>query len=107
MAACCPTCGRKLPAPKTQATEPIPTSEMTDRELFAHYRKTAHIGDVAFMLNNARMSDPLRVKVAALLEAAPRLGRSETLRLHMRNLAEWRIEREAAETAERLREVAA
>lgn len=47
---CCPTCGRALAKAPKRATEGALTPElragMTDAEVFAHYKRTAHVEDV-------------------------------------------------------------
>lgn len=99
MSANCPTCGRKMPVAKpSKAESPVDLSQMTDRELFAHYKRIAHIKDVRFMAERARMSPELAHRVTLLLmRAEAGLSRADTLREHAANLAIWRQERADAE----------
>lgn len=91
---CCPSCGRKMPAPKPApaVSGPIDTSQMSDREVFAYYKKTSHIEDVRFMLAHAEpMPAALYAIVSDLLRRAPSMPRADVLREHAYNLALWRI----------------
>ena len=105
--AICPHCQQTIKAPrKPKGPELIhgDTSQMTDAEVFAYYKRTAPLEDLRFMLRNARMSERLRGACLALEAAAtvttvsPAAFKAQYLRLQ----AEWRIERNAADLADHI-----
>ena len=51
----CPTCGRRMPCARPPHTERAEhsTSDMTKRELYAYYKRTAPASDLAFTRRNA------------------------------------------------------
>jgi hypothetical protein len=62
---CCPTCGRKFTTRKAQSvTDP---ATLTDRELFAHYKRTAPHADLAFWVNGGPYAPDVDRAFAALL----------------------------------------
>lgn len=90
MSAYCPTCGRKH-AQKRTALAPVDTAVMTDTQLFAHYKKTAIAGDLAFFLSVPILSPELRAQAEAITTPT----RADITKL--RTL--WRMERQAYELA--------
>ena len=79
-----PTAGRARPAAVVE------TAAMTDAELYAHYKRTALIEDLRFLLRG-RMSDALRDRANAITQPTA----SDLARLR----AAWRAERLADERA--------
>ena len=84
---CCSACGRTLPKPKAQPG-PVDTSTLSEAELFAHYKRTALAGDLAFLLR-FRMSAELRARCEAIQK--PNAGDLAILR------SAWRAERSLEE----------
>lgn len=81
----CPTCGRKFARKQAQTT--VNTAEMTDAELYAHFKKTAPVEDLAFFLRNLgpEISPELRAHAEAI--TAPTKADMSRLR------CAWRRER--------------
>ena len=84
----CPCCGHTYQnARKPKAVPPpVDTSQLSDREVYAHYKRIAHVEDVRFF---ARVY-PTPAVLALLSAAETGLNRSETLRQLVRLQAEWR-----------------
>lgn len=89
---CCPTCGRAY-APKRPKADPVDvdTSQMTNAEIFAHYKRIAPVEDLRFFLRVGTLSPELRARAEAVTKPTPAI------------LAElrtaWRIERLQAHKA--------
>ena len=113
---CCPTCGRKLPTAKpAKATTPIlsdadvDTSTMDLKTLFAHYRATAPLEDVRFMLRHLNgysleLRAGFEVLELAILHTNP--TRKAIYQEYGRLQDRWRAESNARDRAERLRHAA-
>ena len=83
----CPCCGHTYASTrKPKAVQPVDTSKMSDREVYAHYKRIAHVEDVRFF---ARVY-PTPAVLGLLAAAEAGLNRSETLRQLVRLQAEWR-----------------
>ena len=67
------------------------TADMTNTELYAHYKKTAPMGDLAFFLRCPTLSSELRAQAEAIAKPT----KSDLARLRTR----WRMERQAYELA--------
>ena len=102
----CPCCGRPVRRPRHTPvpTEPLPvdTSQMSDAELFRHFKRTAPVEDLRFFLRHARVSRELRADGDALLAAGCRdtggtISRSEWYRRLTALQDRWR--RETADTS--------
>ena len=69
----CPGCGRPLrrprPTPRASldAASPVDTSQLSDREVYRHFHRTAPVEDLRFFLRHARVSPDLRDEGEALL----------------------------------------
>jgi hypothetical protein len=101
---CCPTCGRKFTATKPKPTEPTAdTATMSNAAMFAHYKRTAPLEDVRFMLRVARMSDGLRAGFEALELAIQQTNptRAAIYREYGQLQAAWRAESNARDRAVR------
>ncbi len=61
---CCSECGRSLPKPKIAPN--VDTANMTDAELFRHYKQTAPIEDLRFYLRNPQTPE-LVARIMALI----------------------------------------
>ncbi len=61
----CPHCHRPMPKPKLVTSTPA-KSDMTDAQLYAHYKQTAPLADLAFWLRTAELSPTLRAGFDAL-----------------------------------------
>ncbi len=104
----CPNCGH-VHVQATRARKRVPvvdvdTSSLTEAELFGHYKRTAPLEDVRFMLRVARMSDTLRISFEELEQAIVRGGltnRAEIYRHYGRLQDVWRGESNRRERAER------
>ena len=97
---------RRQPAP---STEPVDTSAMTVKQLYAYYKKIAPLEDVRFMLRVARLSDPLRIEFEELEQAIVRgvlTNRAEIYRHYVNLQDKWRGESNARERADKLAEQA-
>lgn len=98
----CPTCGRKLTAAKrttSAITAAIATADMSNKELFAYYKKTAALGDVRFMLAKTLSAD-LRARFADLeRDVVGGLGRVDAYRQYVNLQADWRAESNARDRA--------
>lgn len=73
----CPSCGRPIrrarnTPPGAEFTELVDTSQLSDAELFRHFRRTAPVEDLRFFLRHARLSPALRADGDALLAAGCR-----------------------------------
>ena len=88
----CPTCGRKFTTKRTPAA--VTTAEMTDTELYAHFKKTSVPRDLAFFLRD-RPAEWLSPSLRAHAAAISRPTRADITRLNTL----WRIERRAYEIA--------
>lgn len=90
----CAHCGQTIKKAKVAlAAVPTDTAAMTTAQLYAHYKKTAPAGDVAFMLGKT-LTPSLRAKLEAL--AAATLPRAEFYRVYESLQAEWRRDSNAA-----------
>lgn len=98
---CCPTCHRPLSTPKRPIlVAPVNTAQMSDAELYAHYKKTDRIETLRFWIRNAvSMSPELRSGFEAFyasvqtITITPQAFEREFLNLR----STWRRERDAAE----------
>lgn len=83
------------PATSRPAAATVDTAEMSTAQLFKHYKSTAPLGDVRFMLTHARMSDGLRsafvVLEAAIVELQIR-NRADIYAQYTRLQDAWRLE---------------
>lgn len=104
MANCCPTCGRKLATTKpTPAAQPTDTAELSTADLYAHYKRTAPLEDVRFMLRIGSLSPAVRAGFEALelaiLHTKP--TRQAIYKEYGRLQAAWRADSNARDRAER------
>ena len=96
---CCPACGRAMPTPKARkiACEPLTDERratMSDAEIHAHYKATAHVEDVRFNIKHGIVDDmpaELASEWRALLADAEsgRIKRAETHRRLWRLSERW------------------
>lgn len=100
MNSCCPTCGRKLTIAKT--SKPVATvnmADLTDTQLFAHYKKTALLGDVRFVLGKTLSAD-LRWSFEQLEhQIVGGLSRVDAYKQYVHLQAAWRYESNARDRA--------
>ncbi len=66
--ACCPTCNRPFPKPKTAKPSilAVNTAELSDADLFKHYAVTGPLYDVEFALKSPSVTGDLREAYKAL-----------------------------------------
>ena len=83
----CPTCGRKFTQKQVPAA--VSTADMTDAQVYTHFKKTARAEDLSFFLRVPSLSQALRAQG----EAITRPTQADMTRLHAR----WRMERQAFE----------
>jgi len=98
----CPHCGHTWSAsskPKSIA-QPSDTATLTVEQLYAHYKKTAHIEDVRFFVGATADKAIGNQAIVLLAEAEHGLNRAETLRRLTRLQQSWR-ERERPPADER------
>lgn len=102
----CPHCQQTIKRPKPRLVVSTNTAELSDAELFKHYRKIAPIEDVKFWLQNAVMSDGLRGAFQALKDAAEltSIPRADFYRQLTALQALWRKESNIRERENYIRE---
>jgi len=61
----CPCCGRAYP--KAKAAVVVNTAELSEKDLFAHYKRTAPVEDVKFRLRLSSLSPDVRQGFERLL----------------------------------------
>ena len=94
----CPSCGHTWTAPKrTRSTPEAPatadTAVMTTEQLYAFYKRTSHIGDVAFFAEHCGDAAIRNQAIVLLGEAEQGLPKPETLRRLTRLQESWRLVR--------------
>ena len=82
----CPCCGHTYTNRKPKAVQPVDTSQLSDREVYAHYKRIAHIEDVRFFA--AIWSQP--TVLALLADAENGLSRTDTIKRLVMLHAQWR-----------------
>ncbi len=98
---CCPTCGRRMTAPRKLPSDAVDTTTMSEADLRAYYHKTAPIEDALFFGHtlNGTLRPALRDRLNALILTNP--GRSAFYTdLHAIQDG-WRHDREASEHPQR------
>lgn len=104
----CPNCGHVYKAEtKPKAPRLVPATDpslMSDRELFAYYKRTAPLEDLRFLMRNQHTSANLRAACEVLEAAAltttltPAAFKAQYLQLQ----AQWRRDRNRADIAAHL-----
>ncbi len=90
---CCPSCHQAYPKPKAvKVVAAVDLATLSQKELFAYYKRTAPVEDVRFMLR-VTLSDGLRERVQALADAAPTMTRTNVYKALVLLQAAWRGER--------------
>lgn len=94
----CECCGQTIKAKRERVVMPANTADMTDAQLYAHYKKTSPVEDVRFFLTHTRLSHELAHTGTILLIAAQNgLKRSDVLWQLACLQDEWRRASNAAE----------
>lgn len=90
----CPTCHRTIRAAKPAPA--IAPASLSDAELYAHFKKTAPAGDVAFFLARVSLSPAVRIDAEALAAdmRARNVPRAEVYRRLTSLQDRWRREYE-------------
>ena|SRR5712691_867158 len=100
---CCVTCGRPFAVVKpAKLAKPVDTAELSDKALYAAYRKSAPEEDLRFFLRYAVLSFELRTAAGALLvqgckESGGQLARTDfyialrALQDRWRKADDWRL----------------
>jgi hypothetical protein len=76
MTAACPCCGRAYPKPKA-ARPDVTVANLSDRDMFAYYKRTAPVEDVRFQLRLA-LPEAIRTGYQALLAQLEQLNGKAT-----------------------------
>lgn len=102
----CPSCGHTWATTKrsTRSTPaPVDTASLTVEQMYAFYKRTSHIGDVAFFAQAMRAHPAIRNQAIVLLgEAEQGLDKRETLRRLARLQESWRsLETRPADSEDR------
>ena len=93
----CPCCGRAFPKAKTAPV--VNVSELSEKDMFAYYKRTAPVENVRFQLR-LNLSPELRAGYTALLETLENQGgkaSAQTNREYLRLQEAWRISRDRSE----------
>jgi len=94
----CPLCGHVDTPKRPRRSAPIgivDTSELTDEQARAYFKRTAPAADVQFWIDYATMSVDLRDRFLELGAEVPNLNRGELYRQLLRLQADWRRESNA------------
>jgi hypothetical protein len=87
----CPCCGRALP--KTKAPKVVNVAELSDRDVFAYYKRTAPVENVKFQLRLTSLSADVRSGYETLLAQLEQQGGKDsqvTKREYLRLQQAWR-----------------
>jgi len=87
----CPCCGRAYP--KAKATPVVNVAELSEKDMFAYYKRTAPVENVRFQLR-LHLSPELRAGYTALLEQLEHQGgkaSAQTNREYLRLQEQWRM----------------
>jgi hypothetical protein len=103
----CPCCGRAYPKAKANRiaslAQFVNTADMSEKELFAHYKRTAPVEDVLFQLRLQSLPYAIRSAYMALLETLRNNGGKATPDTKREYLRLQQVQRELRERAPRLR----
>jgi hypothetical protein len=97
----CPCCGRAYP--KAKLAPVVNVAELSEKDMFAYYKRTAPVEDVKFQLRLASLPAEIRAGYEALLEALTNMAGKATPDTRREYLRLQQVQRELRERAPRLR----